>query len=354
MPNDKFACSVARLLTDVGLTPEPEPSWLTTGPRPDFFCPGDPPTWVEAKLLERTPDWVTIRRLWDSLRERAKDVPVTGTAHSYMSPNADEGAVKRVLELVRSKLEASPGARCVVALHGHSTPLNIVEFSYTHDRENVRYIADQPFFGRFGIPFSVPPDSWDECVTIACPGDGRRSAPLFQEATEDAFLVALDIHPSADAFRVLSVTHAGGARLSTVQKRLRKALRKANRQFKSALEVVPGPTLTALGDTGQVPDTIDGDDILAALFGDLTVPFAIGDEEVPPPFYGQNGIWHSQQHTSTSAVCWVRDGRPVLTVHNPWADAPLPKGLLPGEELEVDDEDGRFRSCSGARAGYHD
>lgn len=346
MSFDEFAPAVEQILQKAGLNPEREPEWLPDGTKtPDFFCPRDPPIWVEAKRLEATREWTSLRRLGDDLMRRAKGLSGTGTAHAYISPTADAGSLKRVFDLVRHARDVLRAGRCVVTIHGTASPRPPVEFTFHHDSEVIRYVSDEVSDGKFGIPYAVPPDSWTELVTVRHSDGKTREAPLYQVACEDAFLVALEISPSIDRFRVSMVTHAVGMQESKVKKRLRAHLRTANRQFKEARRSVDGPTLVVVGDTGQIPDTIEQDDILEALFGDLTVPFPIGDEKAPPPFYGQNGIWREQQHTSTSAVCWVQDGQPILTVHNPWADTALPDGLLPGRELKVND-DGRLYDCS--------
>ncbi len=63
MSNDR----VEAWLKNLGFDPEPEPKWVA-GRKPDFFCPGVHPVWVEVKTFEPSQHSQTQDRAWQDFR----------------------------------------------------------------------------------------------------------------------------------------------------------------------------------------------------------------------------------------------------------------------------------------------
>jgi hypothetical protein len=56
-------------LKELGYAPEPEPVWVA-GRKPDFFCPGGAPLWVEVKTFEPSEHQQTQQWAWTDFRSR--------------------------------------------------------------------------------------------------------------------------------------------------------------------------------------------------------------------------------------------------------------------------------------------
>lgn len=83
-----------------GYEPEPEPGWVT-GRKPDFFCAGKAPFWVQVKTFEPTAYDVLQGRAWQDFRARINRLEgLTGNVHASISPTYSELSGKR----------AAPGA----------------------------------------------------------------------------------------------------------------------------------------------------------------------------------------------------------------------------------------------------
>lgn len=142
----------------------------------------------------------------------------------------------------------------------------------------------------------------------------------------ERFLVAFDIRPSAETFKVVACALTGLARRIRNPERIRKSAREANRQIKAAAAVLPAPGVLFLFQSGW--DVPDDRVVGSAFFGDLTVVFGRDGDSDNDLTFGCNGIWSERANRSTSGALLFRNlGEPTL-FHNPWAHHPLPRGIF--------------------------
>jgi hypothetical protein len=132
------------------------------------------------------------------------------------------------------------------------------------------------------------------------------------------------------------VSVAEGARDVGATKRIRKAIRAANRQLKAGQRHRNAPAVLVIYDT-TFP-TPDDRMIRSAMFGDLVYVFPRDDFADGELRFGKNQAWQKGKHRSMSALCYLRDGAIPITLHNPWANTKLPIGVFRGREYVPDDE----------------
>jgi hypothetical protein len=94
-----------------------------------------------------------------------------------------------------------------------------------------------------------------------------------------------------------------------------------NDQLRSGQNAVPAPGICAIYQESL--EATGGRMLLAALFGDLTIPIALNPIQPGTPFLGRNGILSATKNRAVNAVRYVTLGSEELVVLNPYARFPI-------------------------------
>lgn len=81
--------------------------------------------------------------------------------------------------------------------------------------------------------------------------------------------------------------------------------------------------------------------VAAALYGDLGYSFSPNDFQNGKYTLTENGVFGPGKNTTTSAVCYVRNGSGKVYVHNTWSERRIDVALFPGRHF-IPKTDGAF------------
>jgi len=312
-----------RWLRSLGYEPEPEPRWIEEGQRPDFFCPGDRPLWVEVKTFDPTVEQREMGIALEDLRQRcAREEGLTGSIYVMLGATYEQPAGRWLL----GELRTTP--RVEGRTHTFVVPVDVDDYSATmrFEYESVEGLVLQTSVrlasGKYPFHPGLDPRNWASRATILKDGSREEGPELYDLFESDNSLLSVGWYPSEERL------HVGATMMSfnrnTTDQRICAAVKAANRQIRNALKYRTAPGVCVI-----YHDTLDhaGDgSVASALFGDLLIP--VGgtlDQHV----IGRGGAWNTGgKNNGVSAVWYVRSEDSTTAVVNPWADYPIDPVLL--------------------------
>jgi hypothetical protein len=311
-----------------GYEPEPEPGWVT-GRKPDFFCAGKAPFWVEVKTFEPTAYDLLQGRAWQDFRARINRLKgLTGSVHASISPTFSELSGKRAAHLVRHLAKAAaPDAKVreVIFIPADAIEDTLVTIQYMTNRFPVVQIGPRSQSGKYGYYSSYEPAVRGLDVEISDDGNSttRRSFEVFDGWAQSPITVA---YYRSDSPLHLASMGSGMAMPVNTTERLRSAIDEANDQIRSGQAKVPAPGLCVVYHDSL--DATSGQMYLAALFGDLTVAIDLAPICMGEAFLGRNAILTPQQNRGVSAVRYVTANYGESIALNPYAEFPIDRSLF--------------------------
>lgn len=307
-------------LRGLGYSPEPEPGWVP-GQKPDFYCPGEAPLWVEVKTFEESPHQQRQGRAWEDFRARVARIKgATGEVFATVSANYTEAGGKLAVHLLRRLAKSPPPSSSdvteTIVLPPDPVPETMVRLRYMRARGPVVQIGPRPRSGHYGYYPGYEPADWSQEVELACSGEQpvmRQGYDVFEGDTRGP--VALIYSRSERPLRLVTLMSDGGN--TNTARRIREAIDDANDQLRSGQRCVPAPGICVI--YHESLEATAGQMFLAALFGDLTIPLALDPIRPGEPFLGRNGILTPTKNRGVSAVRYVSMGATTIAL-NPYAD----------------------------------
>lgn len=313
----------AAWIRERGYEPEPEPNWVT-GRKPDFFCGGQSPFWVEVKTFEPTGYHQLQGRAWQDFRARINRLKgMTGDVHANISPTFSEFSGKRAAHLVRHLARsAAPNAnvREVIFIPGDAIENTFVTLKYMTDRFPVVQIGPRSQSGKYGYYSSYDPAVGGLEVEISDDGETttRRTFDIFDGWAQSPITVAY--YRSESPLHLVSMGSGMAMPVNTAD-RLRSAIDEANQQVRSGQRQVQAPGICMVFHDSL--DATSGVMFLAAIFGDLTIPIATDPIQYGEAFLGRNAILTPSQNRGISAVRYVSEQYGESIALNPYAEFPI-------------------------------
>jgi hypothetical protein len=319
MSNDR----VEAWLKSLGFNPEPEPKWVS-GRKPDFFCPGAYPVWVEVKTFEQSQHQQTQDWAWNDFRARIEKIHgATGTVYAMTSQTYTEAhgkiAARLVSELIQGPAPTSREVNEVIVIPPDPLPNALVTIRYESTAGEVIQVGPKTVSGRYHYYPSYEPRDWAQEVDIVCGADLLERRQIY-----DVFIGDSDGPIAVNYCRSNSpiwctLMSMGGR--NTTAARLRLVVNDANDQLRSGQNAAPAPGICVI--YHESLEATGGRMLLAALFGDLTIPIALNPIQPGTPFLGRNGILSATKNRAVSAVKYVSLGSEELIVLNPYARYPI-------------------------------
>jgi hypothetical protein len=326
------------LLDRLGIGYEPEPSWITSGRKPDFYC-SKPECWCEVKTLEPSQQFQQLGDALEDLRKRSTGLSGSGMgiAHVGMSRcHKDEKLTVQLLKRALKRFDDSDAPDVVVALVPKDADRSqFVRFSLlARDGKVIEFHSCLSTTGRYQVPSGTYPDPDTRLVELRFSSGRTKGVPAHTVIEfSDDFRLALAVHSNQSEFEIVSAIPTGAARRLNNVARIREAVSDANEQVKNASTYKAAPGVTMIFQDGlDVPDdTI----IKSALYGDLKYVAPKDDPANGNLILEGDGAWNSTKNRTTSAVIYVRNGGEPVLIHNYWAERPLPAGLFSCKEVSV-------------------
>ena len=313
-------------LKGLGYAPEPEPDWIRAGEKPDFFGHGEAPVWVEVKTLDPPRHLAVMGRAWDDLRARcAKVEAATGDLYAVIGDDYDEKAAKWLIGSLASE-DASERRVDVVVVPADPVYDVTARFEYAAEDGPIVQTCARSESGRYTVYPGLEPNDWSKEVQILH-SDGSKSASVLYEVLEadaDAKL-AVRIFPSTTPLQLRS-TIGAGARENRSVWRVRQEIRYTNRQLRNGQSYRAAPGVCAIYHDGL--DALGEQQVLAVLFGDLTIQVMPNPTQLGPAFLGRNGVLSPTKNRGVSAVRYERAATSVTVVVNPWAAHAIDAGIF--------------------------
>jgi hypothetical protein len=304
-------------LRNLGYRPEPDPTWITHGKKPDFFCAGDPPVWVEVKTLDPPPELQRLDRSFQSLRSRCEAlVGVTGNLYVTVGASLD-GRAERWLVGDLEHRHMTEDVEIVVAVPGDADYASSIRFDYEHREGSIRQISVAAASDRYPFYPSLEPARWSDKVTIT-KADGQRDSRQLYDLLLDAVEPALIawVLPSDSPLTVHGVGNTGMYGNRTPE-RIREQVKESNAQLKNGQSQRPGPGVCVI--YHETLDHASARQLVAALLGDIAIPIQSDGRSLGQARFTRNGVWRPTKNRAVSAVRYVRTDDSITTVINPWA-----------------------------------
>ena len=265
-------------------------------------------------------------RAWNDLHERCGVLDgVTGDLYAVIGDDYDERAARWLLAAIER--EARSG-RLVHIVSVPADPIYEVSarFSYQAEDGEVSQVAAKSRSQRYPLYPALEPADWGAEVEVTYSDGSRLSGAghaLFESRA--AASLAARIFPGSAP---LSLRGALGAEAQENRSvwRVREAVADASQQLRNCQRYRPAPGVCAVYQGGL--DALGDQQVLAALFGDLTIAIEREANHSGPAFLGRNGVLSPTKHRGVSAVRYQRTDSSVAVVLNPWSDAPISPGLF--------------------------
>jgi hypothetical protein len=315
-----------RWLRSRGYEPEPEPKWIEEGQKPDFFCPGGRPLWVEVKTFDPTVEQHEMGRAWEDLRQRcAGEDGLTGEIYLMLGTTYEQASGRWLLGQLRN------GPRADGCIHTFVVPVDIEDYSptmrfeYESTEGRVLQSSVKMEKGRYPFHPGLEPASgaWASRATIFRDGTRDEGPELYDFLESDNSLLSAAWYPSDKQLHV-GATIKPVVRNNTDQ-RIRAAVKAANSQIRNGQKYRAAPGVCLI-----YHDTMDhaGDhSVAAALFGDMLIPVGGTMAEV---VMGQGGAWNSRgKNNGVGAVRYLRTDDSATTIINPWAQQQVDPAIFP-------------------------
>lgn len=316
---DDEAERVRPWLEGLGFRLTPEPPFITSGRRPDFFCEGPFDLWVEVKTPERSALWRSLEDVRTELVDRVQKIAGTGYVDVAVGTSITSDVAASVARYLRRVVEQPDDgiARTVVVPRGPVLRRHVrIQYS-TSDGTTVEQHGPASTEDRYAHFPGLEPD-WQSIVDVHEVGGTTRRERAFKVLDAHEGTVALRHYPGDKPLHVGSVSSAE-ARLRTGQERIRRLVEDANGQLRNGASFREAPgVLVILHDE---LDALDEQGLLAALIGNLTYTIAPGGH-ASTPFLGADGVFRPDKNRSVSAVRYATRHRTDFVV-NPHAHRPI-------------------------------
>lgn len=313
MSNDR----VCEWLEGLGYVPEPEPSWITQGQRPDFFCPGERPVWVEVKILKFSRESELFDRAWNVLCRRADKIRGMGEGHILVGQTFDDKAAAQLIKCLGRELGRQSRASVrIVAVPVDPEVGRWARLSYSlPDGSLVEQVGPAALSGSYPSYPSCEPH-WSKPATLALSDGTTMQVPAFRLLNVAAGKVALRLFDSETPFKISSASLYEATR-NRSRERVREAIDEANDQIRNGQLYKTAPGIACIYQESM--EALGGRTLLSALFGDLTVPIDRHSRKFGEAFFGRNGILSPDKNRGVSAVRYTGHGGKTTFVVNPWA-----------------------------------
>lgn len=332
-------------LRDIGFEHEEEPAWVLKGLRPDFFCNGPLDLWVEVKTFGPEERFDRLADAHVGLRQRLSGIDANAQAMAWVRSPLEARDAKLLVTLVRREVKRPDfGVACkrvLVLIPAQPVYGSYTRFSFdTDEGDSVVVSAVMSQTGKYGWPAVLTPKDYQQKIELVLPG-GMVEKRILHEITtfDDNERAAMELSHGDGRFNFLGTAPIETAAKVNTVSRIRNAVSEANAQNKNGCLYRDVPTLTVIYHDDML--VAEDEMVLAALYGDLTYTAPADDFQNGRLVLTQNGVFSPEKNTTTSAVCYIRNGTQPVIVHNRWAKRPLPTALLPGRHI-VPHEDGRF------------
>lgn len=305
-------------LRTLGYAPEPEPNWIAEGAKPDFFGHGDQPIWVEVKTPAPPRHHEVMGRAWNDLRARCARVQAaTGDLYAVIGDDYDERAARWLIATLER--EGLP-RRHIDVVTVPADPIYEVTVSFAYDSEDGRIVqlCAKSRNGSYPVYPALDPADWTAEIGIVH-SDGTQAIGAAYRVLEThaSARLAARVFPSASRLELRGTLDADARENRSVW-RVREAVGDANRQLRNGQRHRGAPGVCAIYHDGL--DALGDQQVLAALFGDLTIAIDLDPVRQGPAFLGRNGVLAPNKNRGVSAVRYQRSANSVTVVLNPWAD----------------------------------
>lgn len=313
----------ARWLRERGFNPEPEPVWITSGRKPDFFARGPADTWVEVKELTPPQHDFEFANAWNDLHDRCAKARANGRLYAAVGqfdPKAAKSVIKHV-ERIHQEL-AQDGPNYVVMIPGDPAYGNNVRLEYdSRDGKRTVQVGPASASGKYTCYPSLEPRQWSATVTLRAATGAETTGPLF-----DLLLGKVSPLLAVQVFQATEQLSLGGGhsevRKNTSQDRIRRAVADCNRQIRNGQKFAQAPGLAVIHQ--DFPDALGPEQFVAAMFGDLAFEVNRDEPRVRRVVLTGNGVLTATDNRGVSAVRYVRRHADAVFVVNPHAEHALP------------------------------
>jgi hypothetical protein len=309
----------ATWLRSLGYDPEPEPTWVSSGRKPDFFARSTDPLWAEVKTLDAPDEAQDFDWAWNDLHRRCeKSSDLVGILYVLIGTAYDEKTGKSAIAHVRRICDKSDAPSTqVVLIPREPDYARTVKLTYrSADGDEVVQRGPASTSTRYGFHPSHPPSNWADRIHVEVTPGEHFSVEAYDalEGNGEPQLILL-WEPSAKPLRIMG--GSGEAQWNRTMGRVRGAISDACNQLKNGqrFHEAPGLVLIYQDDFSALGD----EQFFAALFGDLTYQISLSSPSVlGPPHFGANAVLQPDLNTSVSAVRYVRRGGAIAVI-NPYA-----------------------------------
>lgn len=328
----------ATWLRGLGYDPEPEPVWITAGRKPDFFARSAAPLWVEVKTLAQDPYQEAMGMAWDDLRSRCKTLVGTGGVYALLG-EFDEQANKVAMGFLSAAAIASRESASAQVIMIPGTPDYAVRVRIEYpatDGIHVVQTGPASVDGTYHHYPTLEPHNWRTQATIYAP-DGTVKEERFYRvfSSRDPFKLAMRIFPSDDPIMVRSVGAAEARQVGT-RERLRNVVADAASQLRNGQKYAAAPGVIVLH-----WDHLPGagvEDLLSAMFGDLTIAIDRNPVRSSGAFFGRNGILQPDKNRGVSAVVFFGPKGNPITILNPYTSRAIAVAAIGTEAWVLEGE----------------
>lgn len=313
-------------LRALGYAPEPEPDWIGEGAKPDFFGHGNYPVWVEVKTPAPPRHHEGMGQAWNDLRGRCARVQAaTGDLYAVIGDDYDERAGRWLIATLER--EGRPRHHVdVVAIPADPDYEIAVRLAYDTGDGRIEQICAKSQSGRYPVYPALEPVDWAAEVVVTHSDGTETSAAAHRVLETDAGArLAARVFPGTTRLELRGTLGADAHENRSVW-RVREAIGDANRQLRNGQRCRPAPGVCAIYH-GSL-DALGDQQVLAALFGDLTIAIDLDPIRPGPAFLGRNGVLSPTKNRGVSAIRYQRSDDSTTVVVNPWADIAIEPGMF--------------------------
>ena len=192
-----------RWLRSLGYEPEPEPTWIEEGQKPDFYCAGARALWVEVKTFDPTVEQQEMGKALGDLGQRcAREKGLTGSIYVMLGATYELQAGQWLLAQLRSTPQ--------IEGHTHTfvVPVDVDDYSATMSCEYesiegpVLQTSVVPASGKYPYHPGLEPRNWNSRSTIHRNGALEAGPELYDFFESDNSLLSVGWYPSEERLHV--------------------------------------------------------------------------------------------------------------------------------------------------------